>query len=326
VFDLDRTVYSHVGRLMWADWSVWVVTGLAILLGGVGLRWLAHRLLLRGLHPARLPHEQQPGDLGIPFQSVESITLAGPGGAALFAWFIAPALAQPGGIPAVVVMHGWGSNASLMLPAVPVLREAGLAVLVMDARCHGLSDGADFTSMPRFAEDMDAGLNWLAAHPKINPSALALMGHSVGAAAAMLCASRRQDVRAVVSLSAFAHPADMVRSWLKAWRVPQRVLGDWVLAHVQHVIGARFEDIAPLCTSKAVACPLLLVHGLNDETVPFNDARRILAASGRADEALLAVTGGHDLSAALTSSQSAHIAKFITSALGLAPGHVKSAC
>jgi uncharacterized protein len=311
---------------MWGDWSSWGVMALALVLGGAGLRELVHRLLLRGLHPARLPHEHQPTDLGIAYRSVESVTLAGPGGAALFAWFIAPGQAPRGRVPAVVLMHGWGSNASLMLPAVPVLREAGLAVLVMDARCHGLSDGADFTSMPRFAEDIDAGLNWLAAHPDVNPSALALMGHSVGAAAAMLCASRRQDVRAVVSLSAFAHPADMMRSWLKAWRIPQSVLGDWVLAHVQHVIGARFEDIAPLRTSKAVACPLLLVHGLNDETVPFNDARRILAASGRTDEALLAVTGGHDLSAALTSSQSAHIAKFITSALGLAPGHVKSTC
>jgi uncharacterized protein len=222
-------------------------------------------------------------------------------------------------------MHGWGSNASHMLPAVPVLLEAGLAVLVMDARCHGLSDSAEFTSMPRFAEDIDAGLNWLAAHPDVNPLALALMGHSVGAAAAMLCASRRPDVRAVVSLSAFAHPADMMKSWLTAWRIPQRVLGDWVLAHVQHVIGARFEDIAPLRTSKAMTCPLLLVHGLNDEIVPFNDARRILAASGRCDQALLAVTGGHDLGAALSSSQCAHIAQFIKSALDGPPGHVKAA-
>lgn len=296
-------------------WAVLIAGGAIVLLLALGARLLAHRLLLRGLHPARLPHEHGPSDLGIPLRSVQSVTVPGPGGAALFAWFIAPTHPPNGLASAVLVMHGWGSNASLMLPAVSVLRDAGLSVLVMDARCHGLSDGADFTSMPRFAEDMEAGLNWLAAHPNINPSAMAVMGHSVGAAAALLCARRRADVCAVVSLSAFAHPADMMRRWLRARRVPQRVLGEWVLAHVQHVIGASFEDIAPTTSIQHLRCPVLLVHGLDDDTVPFADARRILAASARSDAALMAVAGGHDLSTALTPSQSWQITCFLKEAL-----------
>jgi dipeptidyl aminopeptidase/acylaminoacyl peptidase len=296
-------------------WPVWAGAGLVVLLlVAAGLRVIAHRLLLRGLHPARLPHEKQPAELGIPSRSVQSVTLRGPGGADLFAWFITPTTAPVGPVSAVLIMHGWGSNASLMLPAVPVLLDAGLAVLVMDARCHGLSDGADFTSMPRFAEDIEVGLNWLADHPDIEPASLALMGHSVGAAAALLCAARRTDVRAVVSLGAFAHPADVMTSWLGTWRIPQRVLGDWVLAHVQKVIGARFDDIAPISSVRRVNCPILLVHGVNDDTVPFADALRILAASGRSDDALMAVAGGHDLSEALSPSQSQRIGRFIKDA------------
>ena len=137
------------------------LTGLATWLLAAGVRLMAHRLLLRGLHPERLPHEQQPTDLDIPIRCVQSVSLAGLGGARLFAWFIVPTHPLHGRVPAVLIMHGWGSNASHMLPAVPFLRDAGLAVLVMDARCHGLSDNADFTSMPRFAEDIDTGLNWL---------------------------------------------------------------------------------------------------------------------------------------------------------------------
>ena len=37
--------------------------------------------------------------------------------------------------PAVVVMHGWGGNAALMLPLARPLHEAGYATLFVDARC-----------------------------------------------------------------------------------------------------------------------------------------------------------------------------------------------
>jgi pimeloyl-ACP methyl ester carboxylesterase len=86
------------------------------------------------------------------------------------------------------------------------LHAAGFAVLLIDARCHGRSDDEAFTSMPRFAEDIAAGLAWLRLQPEIAGDRLALLGHSVGAAAALLHACRHHDVRAVVSLSAFAHP------------------------------------------------------------------------------------------------------------------------
>ncbi len=39
----------------------------------------------------------------------------------------------------------------------------------------------------------------------VDAQGLAVMGHSVGAGAALLTATRRTDVRAVISLSAFAH-------------------------------------------------------------------------------------------------------------------------
>ena len=75
-----------------------------------------------------------------------------------FSWFVPVAGVDVA--PAVVVMHGWGANASLMLPVVAPLHAAGLAVLLIDARCHGDSDGEPFTSLPRFTEDIEAGLDW----------------------------------------------------------------------------------------------------------------------------------------------------------------------
>jgi hypothetical protein len=47
-----------------------------------------------------------------------------------------------------------------------------------------------------------------------------------------------------------------------AWRLPYPVIGWYVLCHVQKLIGARFDGIAPLHTLPRVRCPVLLVHFL----------------------------------------------------------------
>ncbi len=187
----------------------------------------------------------------------------------------------------------------------------GVRALVHRAILHGLraprtahraevprAAGAGPVVSVRFAGPRGRQLfgRWL--QPGVDASRLALAGHSVGAGAALLCATRRDDLAAVLSLSAFAHPREVMRRWLAAHRVPYPMLGWSVMRHVQRVIGARFDDIAPLASMARVRCPVLLVHGRDDETVPFAEARRLQAASaGRA--ALLPLQAGHDIGDAL---------------------------
>ncbi|MDP2008134.1 MAG: alpha/beta fold hydrolase [Rubrivivax sp.] len=268
----------------------------AAALGGMALlRWGAHRAILHGLRAPRIGHAAWPDTTGLAHGTVRQAHIAGPRGRQLFAWLVSAADAGGGAppAPAVLVMHGWGSNAAEMWPVVQPLHAAGFAVLLIDARCHGLSDGEAYTSMPRFAEDIAAALGWLRTQPGIAGDRIALLGHSVGAAAALLHAARHGDVRAVLSLSAFAHPHEVMRRFMATWRLPYPVLGWYVLRHVQRVIGARFDDIAPLRTLARVRCPVLLVHGRGDRTVPFSDAQRLLACAPQAT--LLPVDGDHDL-------------------------------
>lgn len=261
----------------------------ALALGG---RALVHRLILHGLRAPRLAHALAAIESAVPGPPLRELLIEGPNGRSLAAWLAMPRQVDAP-VPAVLVIHGWGGNASLMWPVVPPLHEAGFAVLLVDARCHGRSDDDAFSSMPRFAEDIAAGLAWLRQQPGIDSEGLALLGHSVGAAASLLHASRHPDVRAVVSLSAFAHPEEVMRRLLADVHVPYPLFGWYVLRHVQRVIGARFDDIAPLHTITRVRCPVLLVHGRDDTTVPFGDARRIAAAQQGA--CLLPVDGSHDL-------------------------------
>lgn len=273
-----------------------VETG-AALAGLWGLQGLAHRAILHGLRAPRIAHDLARQHPGVAADRVRAVAIAGPGGRRLSGWWVLPPGAPPAALPAVLVMHGWGANAALMWPVVPPLHAAGFAVLLVDARCHGQSADEPFTSMPRFAEDIAAGLAWLKERPEVAADRLALLGHSVGAAAALLHASRQRDVRGVVSLSCFAHPREVMRTFMAEKRVPYPVLGWYVMRHVQRVIGARFDDIAPVNTIAAVRCPVLVVHGRADTVVPAGDAERLVARNARAR--WLPVDGDHDLREAL---------------------------
>ncbi|RCX31794.1 alpha/beta hydrolase [Thioalbus denitrificans] len=244
--------------------------GLAALLLTIHL--LAPRLLRLAYRVPRHGHPATPESHGL---SAEAVALATAGGKWLHAWFVPAGTGRPG--PAVAILHGWGGNAGLMLPFADLLHRAGYGVLLLDARNHGRSDSDDFSSLPRFAEDLEQGFDWLRARPEVDPAQVALLGHSVGAAAALLVAARRPEVAAVVSLAAFAHPVTLMRRQMRAHHIPYIPLGWWVLRVIQRTIGARYGDIAPVNTIRRVRCPVLLVHGEDDLAVPVADAERIHA-------------------------------------------------
>ncbi len=242
---------------------------------------LLNRGIRHGLRAPRLESPPLPEDL--PGCSVD---IPGRNGKMLRAWHV------PGGARTLLMMHGWGGNAATLLPLARALHLAGYSLLLPDARCHGASDDDSFASLPRFAEDIESCLDWLVKQAGVDPAAIGLAGHSVGAGAALLVASRRGDIKAVLSISAFAHPAVMMRRWLASKRVPYWPMGAYILWYVQRVIGHRFDDIAPCRTIARVDCPVLLVHGCDDLTVPLAEARQIHAAAKVAQ--LLEVPGCHE--------------------------------
>lgn len=252
----------------------------------------AFPLLVRiGFRAPRIIEQGNPEQYGLAYREVSIPT---ENGKRLFAWFVPPTAAGPA--PAVAVLHGWGGNAEMMLPLAQPLHLAGYAVLLFDSRNHGRSDSDGFSSMPRFAEDLEHALDWLALQPDVDAARLAALGHSVGAAAALLVASRRRDLAAVASIAAFADPESMMRRFLAAHHVPYFPLGSYVLRYVQHAIGHRFSDIAPRNTIRQIRCPVLLVHGSDDTTVPVEDAMAIYARRPGDQVRLLILAGDHDSS------------------------------
>jgi fermentation-respiration switch protein FrsA (DUF1100 family) len=99
---------------------------------------------------------------------------------------------------------------------------------------------------------------------------------------------------AVVSIAAFAHPATMMRRWLSWHHIPYWPAGWAILAYVQHVIGTRFDRIAPVTTLPQVQCPVLIAHGAEDTTVPVSEAHLIFAQRKHPHVELLLMSGTHE--------------------------------
>ncbi len=208
-------------------------------------------------------------------------------GKSLSSWFIQ----NNPTAPTLVILHGWGGNAALMLPLALPFYLHGFNIVLFDARNHGHSDSDTYSSMPRFAEDLHHIIAWT---KQRTSESILLLGHSVGAAAVLLEASRRKDISAVISIATFAHPQWLMRRYLQKFHLP-RVIIRVILRYIEWVIGYRFAAIAPLHTLCRIPCPVLLVHGTRDNTIPVSDAHILKKQCPDSSVELLLIEGAdHD--------------------------------
>jgi pimeloyl-ACP methyl ester carboxylesterase len=225
----------------------------------VGVVLAAPRLLKRAFAPRDREVRSDPSDHGL---LSTDLWIDGPNGKRLHAWWI-PA---DGPAPVVIVLHGWAGNSGDMLPIGPGLLESGFHALFLDARKHGQSDDEDFMSMPRFAEDLEATIGDLLERDDV--TGIGVIGHSVGAAAAIYAAARNPAIDAVVAVASFAHPAEMMRE-----NFPFPMPVTWaILRMVERMIGHRYDDIAPRSRIADVEVPVMLMHGDADSVIPFRDS------------------------------------------------------
>ncbi len=191
--------------------------------------------------------------------------------------------ASAGQRPGIVIVHGWESNRGRTFAHVRYLYAAGFHCLVFDVRGHGDNPAETLPmNVPEFAEDTVAAVHWLAARPEV--SAVGVLGHSLGAAGAIVAAAREPAIAAVASLSA---PADLVRMTRRTFdmaemKIPEPVATPlaWITAAV--LLAPRRHSLADASAVVAAAKyrgPLLLVHGAQDHGVPADHVRLIERAA-----------------------------------------------
>jgi dienelactone hydrolase len=99
--------------------------------------------------------------------------------------------------PAVVLCHGFAGDRSMMSTLARRIASNGYPVLTIDARGHGENRNRFAGGRSdHLAEEFAAGVEFLRASPYVDGKRIAVMGHSMGAAAALDYATRHPGIEA----------------------------------------------------------------------------------------------------------------------------------
>jgi pimeloyl-ACP methyl ester carboxylesterase len=172
-------------------WFNLLAVGLA---GGLLLAYLGYLVLwvVMTARPARVALCcVTPADLGLAY---EEVTLAGPDGARLAAWYVP---SRNGA--ALILLHGYGANRLEMLARTGVLAEAGYGLLLYDERASGESEGEHRTFGWADVDDVPVAVDYLAGRDDVTADRIGILGFSVGGQIALCAAARDGRIRAVVA-------------------------------------------------------------------------------------------------------------------------------
>lgn len=165
---------------------------------------------------------------------------------------------DPGG-HVVVLLHGNGETMFDRLPLADVIVARGLGVAIVEYRGYGLAHGAPPEEEAIYA-DAARALDELASRG-VTPERVVIWGTSLGTGPAAEMARRGRAARLVL-VTPFTSIVDIAARF--APFLPVRLL----LAH-------RFDTRAK---APSIACPTLVVHGTDDEVVPFDMGEAVARA------------------------------------------------
>ncbi len=252
------------------------MTFLGILIGIGVLAFLLDAGLSRMYQNPRACHQATPAQFGMGFEEVRFPTR---NQRMLYGWWIRATAGRSERVPTLVLVHGWGRNVERMLPYIEHLHPLGYHLLAFDARHHGSSDPDGYASMPKFAEDIRAALDFLQDElgGKLGP--VGVVGLSVGGSAAIYAASQDARIRSVMTVGAFAHPGDVIRADFHKRGIPAFPMAWIICKHIELRIGRRLDRIAPVNNIGKASAHILLIHGEEDVVIPVEQAHKLQRAA-----------------------------------------------
>ena len=260
------------------------------ILGGVALAWIALHPPKRRINP---PDEANArASTAAASQTFVDVSITTPDGAELSAWFLQP---QSGNGNAVILLHGVSDNRMGMYGYGKWLLSRHYAVLLPDARSHGLSTGlASYGLME--SNDIHLWIDWV--ESTYHPRCVFGLGESMGAAQLLQALPKEHRFCAVVAESPFATFREVAYTrfgrefhtgpWIgRTFFRPSVDVGFWF---VRLCYGLDMETVSPQQAVETTKTPILLIHGLSDRNIPPYHSDEI-QAHNRADIAVWKVPG-----------------------------------
>lgn len=198
--------------------------------------------------PRRLRHHDVPS---VPAEARTQIVASASKRIASWTW---------GAGPRVLLAHGWEGRARDMVPIASALVQRGRSVTVFDMPAHGRSDGRT-TTLPEMARAVSA-----VARATGTPDAV--VGHSLGAAAAVLALRDGLDASAAALLAPVAEPWLFVRR-LADLLAFSEARYEGLVAQIQERAGIAIHAIDGATAARSLTARALILHDPSDRQVPF---------------------------------------------------------
>ena len=178
--------------------------------------------------------------------------------------------------PALLYLHGARYDVRGSAARMRRLHALGFAVLGIDYRGFGRSQGSELPSEEMAYEDARAAWDWLG--HQAPHSRRFVFGHSLGGAIAVDLAAHASDVAGLMVEGSFTSIPDLVGHYAWGW-LP-----------VGPLISQRFDAAARM---ERVRAPVLVVHGSDDRLVPPEVGRALYERAPEPKRFVLVEGGSH---------------------------------
>ncbi|WP_298627470.1 alpha/beta fold hydrolase [uncultured Legionella sp.] len=178
-------------------------------------------------------------------QDMKVVTLQTKDNITLNSWYM-PAQANK---PTVLYLHGNAGHIGYRMPLAREFIKSGLGVFLLEYRGYGGNKGSP--TEKGFYEDSETALNYLV-QQGIKPSAIAVLGESIGTGVATKLASEHQFC-ALILQSPFTSLTSVAQ-----YHYPWLILKPW-------------DQFNSLTRIKNINSPLLILHGTKDRIVPYTE-------------------------------------------------------
>lgn len=194
-----------------------------------------------------------PAEVGLSF---EDVNFKSADGVRLHGWYV------PGQRDVTWLwFHGNGGNISHRLGNLILFhKNLGVNIFLIDYRGYGRSEGR--ASEKGTYRDAVGALDYLLSRDDVNPEKLIYFGRSLGCAVAVWLATQYHPSGLVLE-SPFTSVKDMAK--LAFPYLPLHLLAR-----------AKYDSLSRI---DKISCPLLILHGSEDETVPISIGRRLYMAA-----------------------------------------------
>jgi uncharacterized protein len=243
-------------------------------------------------------------DLGYTFEDVEFPAVDGK---TLRGWFVPGSEASS---VAIIAVHGGADDRRGFLRELSIFHDAGYPVLTFDCRNYGASDGdgkgASFGVNE--SRDVSSAADYLKRSRGFHQTVA--VGWSQGAAATILAAGKDPNIDGVIAVASLGDLNDLIGQAARIYGIPHWLasltvrMGYWRLN--VRTTGTPLEAVAHISPR-----PILLIHGTEDKTIPFQASQMLFARAGQPKSLWLAPKSGHDVFAVYAQEYKQRVTSFL---------------